>query len=252
MYADDIVVMAREMKGMKMMLKVVEEFLDERGMEMNVEKTKLVRFGKRVRGKERCRWKEGWIEEEREVKYLGYVLKRNGRQEEHIAERVRKAGVVMREIWGVGRRIFRNDFARRMWLYDRMVWPVMGYGAEVWGWEERGRVEAMAERYVKWVLGVEWVTPGYMIREETKREKMRIKAARKAWDFEERLREGKGNKWIRECLKEIEKRERGGGKKEFCGGEGKDVGGKRRRGVGYGGNWKGRKEGERKKRERVG
>ncbi|XP_066590796.1 golgin subfamily A member 6-like protein 25 [Prorops nasuta] len=213
MYADDVVLMAKEMRGMRLMLKTVEEFLDERGMELNVEKTKVVRFGKRVKGEVKCRWKEEWIEERKQVKYLGYRFRRNGRQEEHVAERIRKAGVVMREVWGIGKRMFRDNFERRIWLYDRMVWPVLEYGAEVWGWEERGRIEAMGERYLRWVMGVDWATPGYSVREECKREKMRMRAAKRAWDFEERLREGKGNRWARECLREIEERERKGGKR---------------------------------------
>ncbi|XP_066590571.1 trichohyalin-like [Prorops nasuta] len=197
-YADDIVVLAKGMAGLRMMMGAMEEFMDEMGMEISKEKTKLVRFGKRVEGKMRVKWKGGWIEEEKEVTYLGGKGKKGRWGDE--------GGL------GIGKRVFRNDFRRRVWLYDRLVWPVVGYGAEVWGWEEKGRVEAGNERYLKWVLGLDWMTPGYMVREETKREKVRIRAAKRAWDYEERLREGKGSWWARECLREIEERERKGGK----------------------------------------
>lgn len=80
----------------------------------------------------------------------------------------------------------------------------------MWGWEERGAIERMQERYMRWVMSLDWVTPAYMVREERKREKLRMRAAKRAWRFEEKLREGGGNFWARECLKEIEKR----GKKE--------------------------------------
>lgn len=33
-----------------------------------------------------------------------------------------------------------------------MVWTVMSYKVEVWGWNER---EKMEERYGRWVLGLE-------------------------------------------------------------------------------------------------
>ncbi|XP_066585598.1 uncharacterized protein [Prorops nasuta] len=125
-YADDIVVVAKKMEGMRLMMKEVEGYLDEMGMELNVEKTKLVRFGKRIRGEVRCKWKGGWIEEARVVTYLGYKFGRNGRQDEHIAERVKKAGGIMKEVWGIGKRIYKDDYGRRMCLYEKLVWPVVG------------------------------------------------------------------------------------------------------------------------------
>lgn len=82
----------------------------------------------------------------------------------------------------------------------------MGYRVKMWGWEERRAIEGMQEKYMKWVIGLDWVTPGYMTRDEGKREKLRLRAARRAWRFEEKLKEGGGNFWARECLKEIEKR----------------------------------------------
>lgn len=46
-----------------------------------------------------------------------------------------------------------------------------------------------------------------MIREELKRPKLEGRAARRAWEFEKKLKSGKGNKIARRCLKEIERRE---------------------------------------------
>lgn len=40
-----------------------------------------------------------------------------------------------------------------MWLYDTLVWTVMGYGAEIWGWKERRRIEGVYERYMRWTMG---------------------------------------------------------------------------------------------------
>lgn len=48
------------------------------------------------------------------------------------------------------------------------------------GWKERDKIERVHERFLKWELGVEWGTPGYMIKEEVKREKMRSSAEKRA------------------------------------------------------------------------
>lgn len=37
----------------------------------------------------------------------------------------------------------------------RLVWPVLDYGVEIWGWKERVKVEAIEERFMRWVLGME-------------------------------------------------------------------------------------------------
>lgn len=41
---------------------------------------------------------------------------------------------------------------------------------------------------------MDWNTPGYIIREETKRDKLRIEAGRRAMKYEEKIRENCENK----------------------------------------------------------
>lgn len=40
----------------------------------------------------------------KEMKYLGYVLQRNGGQEARVRGRAGKAVAVMRQVWGIGKR----------------------------------------------------------------------------------------------------------------------------------------------------
>ena len=53
-------------------------------------------------------------------------------------ERVKKGAAVMGEVWGIGKRMFGNDWERRLWLFDKLVWAVVGYGAEGVGVEGKG------------------------------------------------------------------------------------------------------------------
>lgn len=68
-------------------------------------------------------------------------------------------------------------------------------------------MERIQERYMRWVLGVNGRTPGYMIREEGKREKMRTKMGGRAIKYEEKLEKGGGGRWARKCWEEVKKRE---------------------------------------------
>ena len=51
--------------------------------------------------------------------------------------------------------------------------------------------------------GSDWRTPGYMVREEAKRDKLRTRVKRRAWRYKEQLRRGGGNEIARECLAEV-------------------------------------------------
>ena len=53
-----------------------------------------------------------------------------------------------------------------------------------------------------------WSCPGYMLREETGREKIIIRQRKRAWNFEDKLRRGEGSKIAQACLREILGRER--------------------------------------------
>lgn len=89
------------------------------------------------------------IEEVKKFKNLGYIFSANGSQKEHIKKRVRKGAVVMREMWGKKKR-FGKNWARRMWLFDRLVWVVMSYEkVEIWKWKEKDKIEIVQDRFVK-------------------------------------------------------------------------------------------------------
>ena len=88
---------------------------------------------------------------------------------------------------------------------------VMGYGVEIWGWREREKIEHLQEKYIRWIMGVDWNTPGYLVREEWQRGNLRESADRRAWSFEKRLEEGKGSSIARRCWEEMRDRMKGGG-----------------------------------------
>lgn len=69
-----------------------------------------------------------------------------------------------------------------MWLFDSLIWTVMSYGVEVWGWKEKESMETLEERHLR-LLGVNKVTPGYLVRKEIQREKIRGRVKRRAWRF---------------------------------------------------------------------
>lgn len=135
-YADNVVVMAENEDEMRSVMERLEGYLKRKGVELNSEESKILRFSKgggRMR-KKVWKWKEKDIEEVKEVQYLGYTFQRNGSEEAHVREKIK---AVMGQVWGIWKRKFGRDWKKKVWLFDKLVWTVMGYGPEIWGWGKR-------------------------------------------------------------------------------------------------------------------
>jgi len=116
LYADDMVLMAEEEEGMRSLIERLEDYLEGKKLEVNVRKTKVMRFrkgGGRLRKRD-WRWKGEKLEEVKQYTYLGYTLQRNGGQEAQVRERVKKAAAIMGQVWGIGKRRFGKDWGRRL------------------------------------------------------------------------------------------------------------------------------------------
>lgn len=77
------------------------------------------------------RWKVERIEEVKEFVYIGYTLQRN--EGAQVRERVKKAIGVIGQIWRIGKRRFGKEWGKKLWMFDGLVWSVLGYGVEIWG-----------------------------------------------------------------------------------------------------------------------
>lgn len=62
------------------------------------------------------------------------------------------------------------------------------YGVEIWGWEEREKLESLQAKYIRWTLGLERFTPKYIILEETKVEQISIEAGYRVLKYQEKIK----------------------------------------------------------------
>ncbi|XP_011705265.1 PREDICTED: uncharacterized protein LOC105460512, partial [Wasmannia auropunctata] len=147
-YADDIVTIANNREAMQDIMGTMKKFVKERNLELIVDKTKMLVFNRKRKEKyEKWLWDGKTIEEVQEFKYLGFMINNKGNYKEHIKEMRRKSRMVVRKVWSLGERICRNDCKRRWTLFRYLVQSVMGYVVEIWGWEEKEKLEKIMFDY---------------------------------------------------------------------------------------------------------
>ncbi|KAH0813914.1 hypothetical protein GEV33_008877 [Tenebrio molitor] len=162
------------------------------------------------------KWEESKIERVSEFKYLGYIFNERATVRAQVREVVRKANKVVGCVWGIGERMWGGEFGRRMMMFESMVESVLMYGAEIWGWKEQEEVERVQEKYLRWVLGVDRETPGYIVREECKRSKLRVKAGKRAVKFEDRMGGREKCRILTECYREKKKNADEKEREKYC------------------------------------
>jgi hypothetical protein len=104
---------------------------------------------------------------------------------------LRKANKVVGCVWGIGERKWGSYFSRRMM-----------YGAEIGGWKEQEERERLQEKYLTEVQGVERETLGYIVREKCKRNRMILKAGKRAAKLEDKMDRRLECRILMECWRE--------------------------------------------------
>lgn len=131
-YADDIVLIADREEELKNMLRRFGKWLARKKMDLSAEKTKVLVFEKwKGKADREWKWGEEVIEEVKKMKYLGYILQKNENAERYIGERNRRAILAMRITWSLG--TFKDDYRRRMSMFESLVHSVALFRAEAWG-----------------------------------------------------------------------------------------------------------------------
>jgi len=138
-------------------------------------------------------------------------LQRNEGQKAQIRDRIKRAAKRgMGKIWRVGRRKFGGDWGRRLWLFDRLVWTLLSYGVEIWGWKEREGVKRIEKRF-EVVIGSGREDAGVSGKRGAAKREAEGKDGEKAGSFERRLEEGRSSGLARICWEEMKMRDRKGG-----------------------------------------
>ena len=161
LYADDIVLMAESASDLQLMLDCLNEWCSSNSMMVNASKSNVIHFRPnsvlKVAWNFKCGEKDLLLTDR--YTYLGITL--NEFLDFNITAKVvaqsasRALGLLIAKFKCLGGMPY-DVFTR---LYDTMVWPVIGYGASVWGVKSFSCINAVHNRAMRFFLGTGKYTP---------------------------------------------------------------------------------------------
>lgn len=117
-----------------------------------------------------------------------------------------KANAVLGKVWGIGERLFKDQWKERMYLFDAITKGIILYGAECWGWWQHKRIETIQWKYIRWTLKLKPTTPEHTLSLETSRNNIWADAAKRAIHFETKIRNQMDGSISKECWRENERK----------------------------------------------
>lgn len=154
-FADDVVITAGSEKKLQENLKVWKEKMEEEGMEININKTKIMVIGDKDI-KTNIEINNVKIEQVEEFKYLGVTLEGTGKQEAEINERIDKT---IKLYYAMNQKfINKKEITKqtKIKVFNTIYRPVLTYGCESWNLSisQKNKIQAMEMKYLRRVLGV--------------------------------------------------------------------------------------------------
>ncbi len=200
-YADDMILMAENPEEMKGMLRCLEKYLKRYKLELNVKKSKMQIFkkGGKPAKAEKWLWKQQEIEIVKTYKYLGYMMQADGGCAEQVKYVKQKARAAMGAVWGLGERWLKGELKLRMKLFKVIIEAIVLYGVEIWGVQEQEELQRLETTYWRWMLGLDWNTPQYLIQEEMGIEMLWGSTWWRAHMYERRMVEQEKETWAKAC-----------------------------------------------------
>lgn len=154
-FADDIVIMARNVKDLEDNLKIWQHEAEQSGMKLNMNKTKVLAVTQnREEIKVEIEGEE--VEQVSSYQYLGVILEGTGNQEVEIDRRVESSNRVYYAMNNgfISRREITKD--TKLKVFKSIYRPILTYGCETWVLSQRMRskLQACEMKYLRKVRGV--------------------------------------------------------------------------------------------------
>ena len=166
MYADDLVLLGENENDLQSLLDVLYKWCDNWNVQVNCEKSAVIHFRPHSKTQTTHSFTCGNndINVLNSYKYLGLVLTDSLNSEltvKSVAQSANRAlGLLICKVKTNGG-VPYECFVK---LFDRLVWPIISYGASIWGTRSFPAIEAVFNRACRFYLGLGQQAPTVAVR----------------------------------------------------------------------------------------
>lgn len=185
-YADDLACWTWEEGVLRGLMESFARNLKEMGLEMNTEKTVIMRVGRADEGEVEILIEDVRLRNVEQFVYLGGVFTNKGGCVREVESRIEKYGKTVRALYPIMKDRVMDIKVKKI-IFDSILVPILTYGAETWSitTREEKRIEVAEMKVLRTVLGK---TRRDRVRNEWVRERVgvvpvmnRIDSARLRW-----------------------------------------------------------------------
>ena len=165
LYADDTVILAESANDLQESLNALHSYALEWDLTVNLSKTQIVIFSKgRITNHPIFKYGDKVVEVVDDYTYLGVVFNYNGNFAKAIAHQKTVATRALKSLL-IKARILTLDLDTQFELFQRCVMPILLYGSEIWGFDERNirTIDVFYKGFLKTAMRVFKFTPTCMV-----------------------------------------------------------------------------------------
>ena len=177
LFADDIALCSDTVGRLQKMINILGTYTEKWQMKLNLSKSKILVFrrGGKLRADEKFFYLGKEIEIVSEYKYLGIIFSAKlnwSKATKTLASQANKAAAVLNI---AGRKCGGLPKDVALELFDKMLLPIVLYGAEIWGFKEWDAIERIQLKFLKRMLGVSTSASNAAVYAETGRYPLSVK-----------------------------------------------------------------------------
>ena len=168
LYADDIVLLAENEADLQRQLDILAEWCGENSMSVNGEKSNIMHFRSPSMPATKVSFECGDVHMKLTDKYiyLGLLLTEYLDYNEMAKVVAKSASRALGLVISKSKQRGGMPFEPFKQLFDSMVWPIIEYGAGIWGTADRSGIEAVQLRACRYFRGVGRYTPNAAVNGE--------------------------------------------------------------------------------------
>ena len=131
-WADDLILISKSQKGLQKCLDNLNEYCCKWGLEVNIDKTKVMVLSKRSHKAVELYYGQNILECVKKFNYLGFLITNNCKFTHLIHDRVMKANRVSNLVLQAFRTSGNINVSLSLNIFDRQILPILLYGSSIW------------------------------------------------------------------------------------------------------------------------